>query len=503
MAVTVNTTAGTSVTVSVSGSTQASFSTESTSVSVTSPASSSISVLSKGPKGDTGAEGPQGTQGAPGTDGQGVPTGGLEFQLLRKSSGDDYDTAWDYADRVTLEVRFDEAVSKGDPLYITGFNNGQNRITVAKADAADSAKMPSIGLAFEDYSQNDNGQATAIGSLDDVNTQVSPNDFQEGDVLYVKAGGGLTNVKPTGTNLIQNVGKVGRRQQNNGEIVVMAIGRSNDVPNIPNGQAWIGNASGVATPTTLADVATSGAYSDITGTPSLATVATSGAYSDLTGTPSLATVATSGAYSDLTGTPSLATVATSGSASDLSTGTLPVTRGGTGVTSLTSNSVLTGTGTSAITAESNLTFNGSALVLTGVRRMPSPTASGQFYGDTVAFGSGPSGVDGDIEQGKLYYLDSSQQWEETDADAAASATGMLGLAVADDSTEFLVRGFARFGSFAGFTTGDVLYVSGTSGEITNTAPSGSGDVVRIVGYCTNDGSREIYFDPSKDWVELS
>jgi hypothetical protein len=158
-------------------------------------------------------------------------------------------------------------VSKGDPLYITGFNNGQNRVAVAKADAADPDKMPSIGLAFDDYSTNDNGQVTTIGSLDDVNTQVAPNDFQEGDVLYVKAGGGLTNVKPTGTNLIQNVGKVGRRQQNNGEIVVMAIGRSNDVPNIPNGQAWIGNASGVATPTTLATVATSGDYDDLSNKP--------------------------------------------------------------------------------------------------------------------------------------------------------------------------------------------------------------------------------------------
>ena len=39
---------------------------------------------------------------------------------------------------------------------------------------------------------------------------------------------------------------------------------------------------------------------DISG---LATVATSGAYSDLSGTPSLATVATTGAYSDLSGTP--------------------------------------------------------------------------------------------------------------------------------------------------------------------------------------------------------
>lgn len=243
MSVSVSTTAGTQVTVTVDGATRLSFTTEESSISVVNGDTSSISVTNQGPKGDTGATGPQGPAG------QGVPTGGDQFQVLRKVSGTDYDTEWDYADRITLEVRFDEAVSKGDPLYITGFNNGQNRITVAKADASDSSKMPSIGLAFSDYSQNDNGQATAIGSLDDVNTQQSPNDFQEGDVLYVKSGGGLTNVKPTGTNLIQNVGKVGRRQQNNGEIVVMAIGRSNDIPNIPDGQIWIGNASGVATPT--------------------------------------------------------------------------------------------------------------------------------------------------------------------------------------------------------------------------------------------------------------
>ena len=58
----------------------------------------------------------------------------------------------------------------------------------------------------------------------------------------------------------------------------------------------------------LASVATSGAYSDLTGTPSLAAVATSGAYSDLTGTPTLATVATSGAYGDLIGAPTVPTI---------------------------------------------------------------------------------------------------------------------------------------------------------------------------------------------------
>ena len=68
----------------------------------------------------------------------------------------------------------------------------------------------------------------------------------------------------------------------------------------------------------LSTVATTGLYSDLTGTPNLATVATSGAYSDLTGTPNLATVATSGSYADLTNKPNLATVATTGSYSDLS-----------------------------------------------------------------------------------------------------------------------------------------------------------------------------------------
>jgi hypothetical protein len=71
---------------------------------------------------------------------------------------------------------------------------------------------------------------------------------------------------------------------------------------------------------TLATVATTGVYTDLTGKPTLSTVATSGAYTDLSGKPTLSTVATTGVYSDLTGRPSFATVAISGAYSDL-TGT--------------------------------------------------------------------------------------------------------------------------------------------------------------------------------------
>ena len=106
--------------------------------------------------------------------------------------------------------------------------------------------MPVFGLAYETVGSNQNSQMVAIGSLNDVNTQVAPNDFQAGDTLYVKAGGGLTNVRPSGTNLVQNVGVVGRRNQNNGEILVSAIGRSNDLPNLLQGSVFVGGVNDVA-----------------------------------------------------------------------------------------------------------------------------------------------------------------------------------------------------------------------------------------------------------------
>lgn len=76
----------------------------------------------------------------------------------------------------------------------------------------------------------------------------------------------------------------------------------------------------------LATVATSGLYSDLTGTPSLAAVATSGDYDDLLNKPTIPAAqvqsdwnqATTTAVDYIKNKPSLATVATSGSYNDLS-----------------------------------------------------------------------------------------------------------------------------------------------------------------------------------------
>ena len=66
MSVSVTTTSGNTISVSVDGSSSVNFTESNSTVSVTSPTTSSISVTNKGPKGDTGATGATGSTGATG-----------------------------------------------------------------------------------------------------------------------------------------------------------------------------------------------------------------------------------------------------------------------------------------------------------------------------------------------------------------------------------------------------------------------------------------------------
>ena len=51
--------------------------------------------------------------------------------------------------------------------------------------------------------------------------------------------------------------------------------------------------------------------------------------------------------------------------------------------------------------------------------------------------------------------------------------------------------------------GDVLFASTTAGDITATAPSGTGDIVRIVGYCLDASNGQIWFNPDGAFVEVA
>lgn len=128
------------------------------------------------------------------------------------------------------------ALTKGDPVYISGSVGASGRLEVKLADAGDTTKMPALGLLAQDLAINGEGYVVVTGKLRNLVTSpidgVTPS---EGDVVYVKSGGttgaALTTTKPIGVNLIQNMGKVGRvSTSNDGTFVVSSILRSNDVP---------------------------------------------------------------------------------------------------------------------------------------------------------------------------------------------------------------------------------------------------------------------------------
>ena len=141
------------------------------------------------------------------------------------------------------------------------------------------------------------------------------------------------------------------------------------------------------------------------------------------------------------------------------------------------------------------------LVALDVRYNPTGSLSNDTGGgDVVLFGTGS------LTTGKLYYLHTDGTWTETDADAVATgADQLLGIALGSDPTSdgVMIRGFFDAATYlSNFSSGKAIYISTTAGSMDTTAPSGTGDFVRIVGYCTNTAN-VIYFNPSSEWIELA
>ena len=169
-------------------------------------------------------------------------TGELTFQNL-------LDTHVESAEVVKVPAKNVQgsALVKGDPVYISGTIGASGRLEVQLADASNAAKMPAVGLLFQDLANNEEGYVVVTGKLRNITTDpidgVTPT---EGDVVYVKpsgtSGAALTTTKPVYGNFIQNMGKVGRVSNgNSGTLVVSSILRSNDVPNLTPGRLWVGS----------------------------------------------------------------------------------------------------------------------------------------------------------------------------------------------------------------------------------------------------------------------
>lgn len=123
-------------------------------------------------------------------------------------------------------------------------------------------------------------------------------------------------------------------------------------------------------------------------------------------------------------------------------------------------------------------------------------SNGSYEGKVMKFGTAT------IQTLKLYQYTSSG-WSPTDANQTGKAEGLLGLALgtSESSDGLLLDGLISATAFTGFSAGDKLYVSETESAITNTAPTATGSIVRIVGYAL--GSGYIHFNPSDNFIELA
>ena len=102
----------------------------------------------------------------------------------------------------------------------------------------------------------------------------------------------------------------------------------------------------------------------------------------------------------------------------------------------------------------------------------------------------------------LLYLKSDGKWWKADADAAATMPGLrmaLESKSADQTCSMLVAGRVRDDDWA-WTVGGLIFASTTGGGFTQTAPSGTADVVQIVGVAYH--ADKMIFNPSMDTLEI-
>jgi hypothetical protein len=117
------------------------------------------------------------------------------------------------------------------------------------------------------------------------------------------------------------------------------------------------------------------------------------------------------------------------SSSSLS-GTLPVSKGGTGATSLTSNRILTGNGTGAIQAESNLSFSGTDLT----------NSAGAFICDTYFRSSDNAAVLGTGSNGTVYIRPDSYN-SSTDQTTFTTSVATIGTNLTVNGNETITGAF--------------------------------------------------------------
>lgn len=120
----------------------------------------------------------------------------------------------------------------------------------------------------------------------------------------------------------------------------------------------------------------------------------------------------------------------------------------------------------------------------------------EFDTDNLAgSGSIAHGIAGEnLGENKVVYMGANGRLYLADADSVATMPCIgitLMIATVGQGVEVLLHGYIGDSTWT-WTTGSEVYVSTTAGELTQTAPSGAGDIVQVVGMATS--STFIYFN---------
>jgi hypothetical protein len=153
-------------------------------------------------------------------------------------------------------------------------------------------------------------------------------------------------------------------------------------------------------------------------------------------------------------------------------------------------------------AGNDILYNGVPLAtspVSNLRLNPGLISNNTYLGITETGIAGTT-----LAFGNLCYLSGDFRWALTDADSEITAGDVkLGVctsgASANQSTEMLLLGKIRADSqFPTLSIGRCSYISTTLGAIQTGQPSGTDDVVRVIGY--GNTAAELYFNPAGTWI---
>jgi hypothetical protein len=229
------------------------------------------------------------------------------------------------------------------------------------------------------------------------------------------------------------------------------------------------------------------------GTPS------SGTVTNLTGTASININGTVGATTPTTG--SFTTVTTSGNIELGNASDTTLSRSAAGQLAVEGVDVLTTSNTKTVTNKTLTTPVINGATLNGDLQIDGlPDADDTWNGkSTNSFNAA-----GTIAQFDCVYMTSSSTWALTDADAIGTAGSVLVMMAGAAGTVSNPLRVIEPGSWVrndawNWTVGGVLYLdTATPGGLTQTAPSGEDDAVKIVGHAVT--ADVIYFAPSVNWI---